>query len=90
MLHRLIVYTIIWLEFLIFATAIIDKSKVEEDIKVQRVPINPEKMVEVYQHWTDQAFSGLFAAVASKRFSFLLQSTLHIVIPLTREVSMTD
>ena len=68
MLHHFFVYAILWAELFIVVTALIAKSKVEEDDKVHRIKVQPENMVELYQHWTDQAFSGLFAAVASKRF----------------------
>lgn len=51
-----------------FASAEIPKNaKVEYDGKALKVPITDESFVELATHWHEQAYSGLFAAIAAKK-----------------------
>jgi len=41
------------------------------DGKVLEVPIGPDAGIEIFQKWMEQAYSGLFAAIANKRWEAL-------------------
>lgn len=47
--------------------SIVPEPKTTFDGKALTVPIGADATYELYHHWVDQAFSGLFAAVAEKR-----------------------
>ncbi|KAL3091107.1 hypothetical protein niasHT_027867 [Heterodera trifolii] len=47
------------------------KRRKEFFARVNNIPIGTEQTMELYQHWIDQALSGLLAAVANKKMKSL-------------------
>ena len=43
------------------------ETKVQYDNKALNVPISDDGAIDLVNHWTEQAYSGLFAAVAAKK-----------------------
>uniref|UniRef100_A0A914I061 Uncharacterized protein n=1 Tax=Globodera rostochiensis TaxID=31243 RepID=A0A914I061_GLORO len=59
------------------ATVLKATDKIDEEkrakffSRVHSIPMQTEYAMELYQHWIDQALSGLLAAVANKKLKFL-------------------
>ena len=52
-----------------------DLNKAVYDGEKTTINLSPEAGEQLFQHWVDQAVSGLMAAVATKRYSLLIFCT---------------